>query len=325
MRRSVIEATGVYLPESVVHNDDLNQFPASSHFLISQRTGVFARRRAGEKECTSDLAAKAAKSCLDRADVAAGEVEAIIVSTSSPDRMQPATAARTQHLLGAENAFAFDMNSVCSGSIYGLALADSLIRSGQCSNVLFIASEMYSKILNERDFSTYPYFGDGAGAVFLSCRDGDRGIMASMLHTDGKGSEVITVPGGGTMLPYSKIQSIAQASFRMKGKAVYEFAVSKGTEVILQLLERSEKTPGDIKCFICHQANVHIIAGIAQAAEIPLEQFYINLYRYGNMASASVPIALDEALSKKVVQKGDLVVTAAFGGGLSWGANLIAI
>ncbi len=325
MPKTVIQATGVYLPETVVHNDDLRQFSESANFLISQKTGVFARRKAKDDECTSDLAAKAAISCLNQAKVPVEDIEGIIVSTSSPDRMQPATATRTQKLLGANKAFAFDLNSVCSGSVYGLTVADSLIRSGHCNNVLFIASEIYSKILNERDFSTYPYFGDGAGAIFLKADNTGRGIIHSILNTDGNSCEVITVPGGGTMLPFSDLQNISQAYFRMKGKAVFEFAVSRGTEVILQLLNKCGLNASEIKCFICHQANINIIVRIAQGIKVSIEQFFINLFRYGNMASASVPIALDEALKKGYIQKGDLVVTAAFGGGLSWGANLIEI
>jgi 3-oxoacyl-[acyl-carrier-protein] synthase III len=325
MRRTVIHSTGSYLPETIVHNEDLDQFPDNARYLISQKTGVFARRRAGDNECTSDLAAKAAQNCLDKCGLSADAIDGVIVSTSSPDRMQPATATRVQYLIKACNAFAFDINSVCSGSTYGIAVADALIRSGQCDNVLFIGAEVYSKILDFHDFSTLPYFGDGAGAMLLGT-DGDRrGVLQSVLSTEGSGCDVISVPGGGTMLPYSRLRNPADAFFRMKGKLVFEFAVSKGSEVIQQLLDKAGVAVNDIKCFLCHQANVNIITGIARKIQVPARLFYINLFRYGNMASASVLIALDEALSKGVIQKGDLVMTVAFGGGLSWGANLIEI
>lgn len=324
-RRSVIHATGSYLPETIVHNEDLDQFPENAKYLISQKTGVFARRHAGENECTSDLAARAAINCLDKCGFSADAIDGVIVSTSSPDRMQPATAARVQHLINACNAFAFDINSVCSGSTYGIVVADSLIRSGHCDNVLFIAAEVYSKILNRQDFSTFPYFGDGAGAALLTADSGHRGVLQSVLSTEGSGSDVIQVPGGGTMMPYSRLRSPSDACFRMKGKAVFEFAVSKGSEVIHQLLDRAGVPVDEIKCFLCHQANVNILAGIARKLKVSIQRFYINLFRYGNMASASVLIALDEALTNGVVQKGDLVMTVAFGGGLSWGANLIEI
>ena len=324
-RHAIIYSTGRYLPEKIIHNEDLDQFPDTAKFLISQKTGVFARRHAGENECTSDLAAKAAISCIDKSMMSADAIDGIIVSTSSPDRMQPATATRVQHLIKACNAFAFDINSVCSGSTYGITVADSLIRSGHCDTVLFIAAEVYSKILNPQDFSTFPYFGDGAGAMLLTADSERRGVLQSVLSTEGSGCDVISVPGGGTMMPYSRLRSPSDACFRMKGKAVFEFAVVRGAEVIQQLLEKAKVSIDEIKCFICHQANVNIITGIAHKVKASVRLFYMNLFRYGNIASASILIALDEALEKGVIQKGDLVMTVAFGGGLSWGANLIEI
>lgn len=324
MKRAVIHSTGSYLPEKIIHNEDFKQFPKSSKLLISQKTGVFSRRCAEDKECTSDLAAKAAKKCLEKINFPVEKVKAIIVSTSSPDRLQPATATRVQHLLGAVNAFSFDINSVCSGSTYGICLSNSLIRSRTTDNVLFIASEVYSKILNKKDFSTYPYFGDGAGAI-LFVKDNYKGVIHSVLKTNGSGSDTICVPGGGTMMPYERITDPNAAFFKMKGKDVFEFAVSKGSEVISQLLGEAGVNPKDIKCFICHQANINILLKIADIIEVPMDRFYANLFRYGNTASASVPIALDEAITRDVVREGDLIITAAFGGGLSWGANLIRL
>jgi 3-oxoacyl-[acyl-carrier-protein] synthase-3 len=325
MRGVVLASTGSYLPQRTVHNEALDQFPDEGRLLISQKTGVFSRRRAEESQCTSDLALIAARNCLQKADIPASEVRAVVVSTSSPDRMQPATATRVQHLLGAENAFAFDINSVCSGSTFGIALCSSLIQSSTCDNVLFVAAELYSKILNRQDFSTFPYFGDGAGAFFFRADSYKQGVLHSLLRTDGSGRDVICVPGGGTMLPFEKMTSTRQAHFKMKGKAVFEFAVDKGTDIIRQLLQQTGERPEGIKCFICHQANVHIILKIAENLGVDEEKFYMNLFRYGNTASASVPIALDEAIGRNIVGKGDLVVTAAFGGGLSWGANLIRL
>jgi 3-oxoacyl-[acyl-carrier-protein] synthase-3 len=325
MRGVVLVSTGSYLPQRTVHNEALEQFPDEGRLMISQKTGVFSRRCAEENQCTSDLALIAARSCLERAKVPASEVNAIVVSTSSPDRMQPATATRVQHLLGAPNAFAFDINSVCSGSTFGIALCSSLIQSSTSENVLFVAAEVYSKILNRQDFSTFPYFGDGAGALFFQADSYKQGVLHSLLRTDGSGRDVICVPGGGTMLPFEKMTSARQAHFRMKGKVVYEFAVEKGTEIIRQLLRDTGETPDSVRCFICHQANVNIILKIAENLGVDEEKFYMNLFRYGNTASASVPIALDEAIRRNIVGQGDLVVTAAFGGGLSWGANLIRL
>jgi 3-oxoacyl-[acyl-carrier-protein] synthase-3 len=325
MFNAVIRATGSYVPENTVHNEALDQFPKTAQLLISQKTGVISRRHADTDQCTSDLALIAARRCLERIDFAPRKVASVMVSTSSPDRIQPATAARLQHLLGAVNAFAFDINSVCSGSTYGITLADSLIRSGTCANVLFVAAELYSKILNPKDFATFPYFGDGSGAILFEAHEEEKGVLGSILATDGSGNNTICVPGGGTMMPFEHMKGTKAAYFQMKGREVYDFAVAKGTEIIASLLENLQISADSVKYFICHQANVNIIIEIAENLAIPEDKFYMNMFRYGNTASASVPIALNEAMEKGLLESGDLVVTAAFGGGLSWGANLIRL
>lgn len=326
MLNAAIAATGSYVPDQTIHNEALDQFSNTARLLISQKTGVFCRQHAHSNQCTSDLALEAARRCLAQADIAESRVEAIMVSTSSPDRMLPATAARLQYLLGAFNAFAFDINSVCSGSTFGIAMAHSLIRSGMCTNVLFVAAEVYSRILNPSDFATFPYFGDGAGAIFFESQDGSRaGVLESVLGTDGSGCDTICVPGGGTMLPFDRMEDSKSAYFQMKGREVYNFAIEKGTEVIVGLLDKARVDADQIKCFICHQANVNIVLKIAEQLGINEQKFFMNLFRYGNTASASVLIALDEAIARAVIRPGDLVVTAAFGGGLSWGANLIQL
>jgi len=326
MRNTVIASTGSYLPETVISNEDLTQFPQEAIQLIGEKTGVFFRRVASDKECTSDLAVQAAIACLDKISYSPAMVEGILLATSSPDRMQPATAARVQHIIGAKKAFAFDINSVCSGSTFGIAMADALIKSGYCGNILLVASEVYSKIMNRKDFSSYPFFGDGAGAVlFQAGGTSFKGVLHSCLRTDGSGSDTISVPAGGTMLPFAKMTNSRLAFFRMKGIDVFNFAVDKGSEIILQLLKEAGVKIDDIKCFICHQANANIIHKIASTLAVPANRFFMNLSSYGNTAAASVLIALDEAISGGVVKKGNLVVTVAFGGGLSWGANLIRI
>ena len=325
MINAFLHSTGSYVPENTVHNEALDQFSKASQLLISQKTGVISRRHADPDQCTSDLALQAARRCLERVDFSPARLEAIILSTSSPDRIQPATAVRLQHLLGAVNAFAFDINSVCSGSTYGIALSQSLIRSGMCANVLFVAAELYSKILNPRDFATFPYFGDGAGAMLFTKTDAGDGVLGSMLFTDGSRHNTICIPGGGTMMPFNRMEDARAAYFHMKGREVYDFAVTKGAEVISNLLEKSQVAVDDVDCFICHQANVNIILKIAENLGALESKFYMNMFRYGNTASASVPIALDEAISRSIVRTGDLLVTASFGGGLSWGANLIRL
>jgi 3-oxoacyl-[acyl-carrier-protein] synthase-3 len=326
MKNAVISATGRYLPDKAIRNQDMIQFSEEARRLIGQKTGVFSRRVAAESECTSDLAVRAAVNCLGKIAFSPEQIDGIILSTSSPDRMQPATAARVQYMIGASKSFALDINSVCSGSVFGIAMADALIRAEKYQNVLFIAAEMYSKILNKDDFSTYPFFGDGAGAIlFQADNASSRGVLHSCLRTDGSGSDTICVPGGGTMMPYIKMTNEKSAYFRMKGIDVFTFAVEKSAEIIMQLTREAGVPISDVKCFICHQANVNIIQKIAGIVGVSEELFFLNLDRYGNTASASVPIALDEALTDGVIAPGDLVVTVAFGGGLSWGANLIRI
>lgn len=324
MRHAVIAGTGSYLPSNEVRNEDLNWFPSDALRTISQKTGVNARRTAAENESTSDLAFRAAQACLAKANCRPEALEGIIVATSSPDRIQPATAARVQHLLGACKAFAFDINSVCSGSVYGISLAHSMIKSGNHDNILFIAAEIYTRILNPRDFSTFPYFGDGAGAIlFQTGLQG--GVLHSVLHTEGSGCDTICVPAGGTMMPIQKMTHPRDAFFKMDGKAVFSFAVAKAPQVIYELLDATRLSPSDVNLYVSHQANINIVDRIAEALGVPTDRFFVNLDRYGNTAAASVPIALDEALACGRAKPGDLVVTVAFGGGLSWGANLIRL
>jgi 3-oxoacyl-[acyl-carrier-protein] synthase-3 len=325
MHNAAIEITGSYVPENCIHNESLHQFSQAAQKMIALKTGVISRRHAGQSQCTSDLAYGAAARCLRRIGFPASKVEGIILATSSPDRIQPATATRLQHLLGAVNAFAFDINSVCSGSTYGIAMAQALIGSGMVSNILLVGAEVYSKLLNPQDFSTFPYFGDGAGAVFFHNNDSGTGVLHSILGSDGSGSGTICIPGGGTMLPFAAMADTRAAYFQMKGREVFDFAVRKGAETIAKLLEEAQLCSDDIRCIICHQANVQILLKIAENLGIDEEKFYMNMFRYGNTAGASVLIALDEALTRGIIGSGDLIVTAAFGGGLSWGANLIRL
>lgn len=326
MRAAQIISTGSFLPETLISNEELTQFSQEARKLVAEKTGVRARRHAAESQCTSDLAIAAARNCLQRAGFEPEDIEGIVLSTSSPDRMQPATATRVQHGLGAKRAFAFDINSVCSGSSFGISVVDALIRSGTCGNILLVASEMYSKILNARDFSTYPFFGDGAGAVLFQAAEGSsRGVLHSCLASDGSRSDTICVPGGGTMLPHDRMPHPRSAYFRMKGEEVFAFTMDKGPEIIRRLLEESGTSIADVKCFICHQANINILYGIADSLAAPRDKFFVNLEQYGNTASASVLIALDEAIRQGRLAQGDLAVIAAFGGGLSWGANLVRL
>lgn len=322
--KTKILSTGSYLPENVIENNQLNLFPASAIPLIEQKTGVKSRRFADKSQCTSDLAVNAGIRCLEKAQFEPQNLDAIILATSSPDRIQPATATRVQAKIGARKAFAFDINAVCSGGIFALYVADSLIRAGFCENALVVASEIYSKYLNPADFSTYPYFGDGAGAVLLSGgRDNSTGIIHTILKTDGSGDDIIQIPAGGTMLPFSEVKNQKDIYFKMRGKEVYQFAVSKGTEVVNQLIEATGISKKQVKFVVPHQANINIIKELSERLGIAYHRFFVNLDKYGNVAAASVFIALDELIESGKVEKGDVIILVAFGGGLSWGATLI--
>lgn len=321
---SRVVGTGSYLPEKVVRNEDLKQFPAPSIALIAEKTGVRERRHAAEGESTSDLAARAGLAALANGKLNPADLDCIVLATSSPDRFQPATATRVQQLLGATRAFAFDVNSVCTGGVYALAIADSFIKSGFCRNALVIAAEVYSRFLNPQDISTYPYFGDGAGAVLLNATDTGPGIIRTILKADGGGADVIQVPGGGSMKPFAACNP-QDLFFKMKGREVFQFATTKGSEVIEELLSSAGLARESVACVITHQANINIIAELSQRLSIPREKFFVNLDRYGNTAGASVFIALDEALASGAAKSGDHLVLAAFGGGLSWGATLLKL
>lgn len=320
-------SVGSYIPEKVILNQDLKQFPPRAQNLIEQKTGVKARRYADDKEFTSDLAIKAAKVCLEKVGVSSKELDGIILATSSPDRIQPATATRVQDKIGAPQAFAFDINAVCSGGIYALSCAEAFIRSGKYKKILVIASEVYSRILNPSDFSTLPYFGDGAGAVILARneKDDNKGILNSILHTDGSGSEVIYIPAGGTMKPGWAVEDKQEFYFRMNGRAVYNFAVQRGSEVVVQCLDQTGISIDEVDCIIAHQANENVLKEIASRIGCSYDKFFVNLQKYGNTAGASVFIALDEALESGRIKQGDLIILVAFGGGLTWGSTMIRL
>lgn len=314
-------ATGSHLPPQVVRNEDLTQFPAEFHARIEEKTGIRERRRAAEGVTTSDLGIEAARSCLEAAGVGAAELDAIVLTTSSPDRIQPATATRVQHELGATRAFACDLNSVCSGAVFALHFADGLVEAHGYENVLVVAAELYSRCTNPRDFSTYPYFGDGAGAMLLTRRPGRARVRAAILKTDGAGADVIQIPGGGAMLPYKQVGKDKDLYFRMKGREVFEFAVTEGSRIVAEVMEKAGLSRADVGHVVLHQANVHIVREIARRLEMDEDRFADIVATMGNTAAASPVVALDDRMrGERAPKPGDHLVMAAFGGGLSWGA-----
>lgn len=304
-----------YLPEKIVTNQDLIQFPEKYRNMIAEKAGIYERRYVTE-ECTSDIAQNAVNKLLEKVDVDKAEIDALICATSSPDRIQPATATRIQNLCGLQNAFAFDINSVCSSGIYALRLAASLVNDG-LKNVVVVASEVYSKILNPMDITTFPYFGDGAGAALISDK-GKYELVDFDLHTDGNGDDVIQIPAGGTMLPIEKVINNRDLYFTMKGKKVYDFACTRGSEVLLELFDKYKVSPDRV---IPHQANINIIKKIAETTNVDYDNFFINLNKYANTAAASILIGLSESLEQHPQDKNIFIVT--FGGGLSWGASYL--
>ncbi len=319
-------ATGSYLPAHVVSNEDLTQFPAAARQMIADKTGIAQRRQAADDECTSDLGAKAARVCLERAGVTPDGVDVLILATSSPDRIQPATATRVQELIGATRAYAFDIGSVCSGAVFALNLADAIIRSGGARRVLVVASELYSRsLLNPRDFATRACLADGAGAVLLASEDGDSGIVGTKLHTDGSGADLIQVPAGGTMLPCERMERKQDAFVLMRGKDVEDFVTTRAKAVVEELLSSVNVDRNDVAFVVPHQANLSVLQGLAAGLGIDFSKFIVTLDRYGNTAGASALIAFDELQTSGRTRPGDLVVMVVFGGGLSWAATLIRL
>lgn len=324
--KTIILSTSSYLPENVITNDDLEQFPKAARAIIKAKTGIERRRHANETETVSFMGTQAALCCLKKSQVAPSEVDAVILCSSSPDRIQPASAAVVQNAIHADKAFAFDINSVCSGGIVGLAVADSFIQSGFCRKILLVASEKYSSFLNKNDISTFPYFGDGAAAVLLAAsEDKERGIITTILHTDGSRNNDIQIPAGGSLKPGWQVQNTADFYFQMNGRAVYDFVVKVFPEIIQEIAARASIGISAIDRIIPHQANSKLIQTVAETMFSDPSRVYINVRDIGNTAGASVLMALDSAFNDGSVKKGDLILLAAFGGGLTWGGTLIRV
>lgn len=324
MLQSEILGTGGHVPARVVGNAYFDYLVDDADAWIHSRTGIRERRFATEEESTSDLATTAALLALENAGLGPLDLDCIIVATSTPDMILPATACMVQKNIGADNAFAFDMNAVCSSFIYGVELADNLIRSGKYRKVLLIGADTYSKILDFDDQGSAPLFGDGAGAVILGATSSGKGILQSVMKSDGKGWELIQVPSSGSRKPISA-ESIAskENTFKMAGKSVFVFATDVIPKIIADVSQRAGVNPEEIDYIIPHQANVRIIDFISKKTGIAKEKFLLNLDRFGNTAAASVGLALDENRRNGLIKPGSLVLMMGFGGGLSWGGVLV--
>ncbi len=312
-----IVGTGSYLPPNVVTNQDLARRVDTSDEWIVTRTGIKERHIAEPDQASSDLAVEAGRTALAAAGIAAAEVDLIIVATSTPDFVFPSTACLVQARLGANGCAAFDVQAVCSGFVYAIALADSLVRTGQARTALVIGAEVFSRILDWSDRSTCVLFGDGAGAVVLRA-DTRPGILASVLHADGSQAEILSVPGnvsGGAI--------VGTPFVRMDGQAVFKFAVRVLDEVARETVARCGLTLADIDWLIPHQANVRILEATAKRLKLPRERLIVTVDRHANTSAASVPLALDLAVRDGRIRPGHRVMLQGVGGGFTWGASLV--
>lgn len=319
-------ATGGRVPDRVVKNSFFDYLVEDADNWIYSRTGIRERRFAADHEATSDMATAAALRALEAGGMDPADLECIIVSTSTPDMILPPTACMVQKNIGACNAFAFDMNAVCSGFVYAVEAADSFIKSGKYSRVLVIGADTYSKILDFQDKTTCPLFGDGAGALLLTATGERRGILHTRIQSDGCRWDLIQVPSSGTRKPITpETIALKENTFKMAGRSVYTFATDIIPKLIAQVCDGGGIRPEELDFIIPHQANSRIIDVITKKTGIPAEKILLNLDRYGNTAAASVGLALDENIRSGVIREGNLVLMMGFGGGLSWGGILIRI
>lgn len=322
--RAKIIATGSYAPERVLGNHDLEKMVDTSDEWITERTGIKERRIADEKQAASDLAYEASKAALKGADLKPKDIDLIIVATVTGDMPVPSTACLLQDKLGAKKAAAFDINAACSGFIYGLAVADSFIRSGTYKRILVVGAEILSKFTDWEDRSTCVLFGDGAGAAILEPTEEDRGIISTKIHSDGSLWELLNLPGGGSRNPVSKDTIKKRLHYlKMKGNETFKVAVRTLENLIVDTLKENKLKPSQLSLLIPHQANLRIIQATANRLDLPMDRVIVNLDRYGNTSAASIPIALDEAAKTGRVRDGDYVLLEAFGGGLTWASALI--
>ena len=318
--RSQVAGCGAYLPERVLTNEELARGLETSDEWIRQRTGIGERRIAAEGELTSDLAVAAARRALERAGMSGNDLDLIVLATATPDHTFPATATKVQAQVGMKRGAAFDIQAVCSGFVFALAMADNALRLGQARTALVIGAETFSRILDWQDRGTCVLFGDGAGALVLnSVADSGprgRGVLSTHLHSDGTQYDILYVDGGPSTTGTT-------GHLRMEGREVFRQAVLHLSEVVEEALAANGLTGADIDWLVLHQANLRIIDAIGKRLRLKPGRTVITIERHANTSAASIPLALDEAVSDGRIQPGDLVLMEALGGGLTWGAALV--
>jgi len=325
LRYSHILGTGAYAPKRVLTNQDLEKIVATSDQWITERTGIKERRIAAEGEVTSDMAVAAARQALAMAGTRPEDLDMIIVGTISADMPLPSCAVIVQAKLGAKRAFAFDLSAACAGSLYAMSIADQFIRSGKAERVLVIGAELLSRLVDWTDRNTCILFGDASGALVMGpSPEAGRGLLSTHLHSDGTAAGILTIPGGGSQHPQSEeVLAKKMHKIAMNGREIYKFAVRVLPEVILEALNANGLTADDIDHIVSHQANARIVESVLERLNIPLEKCWLNLPRYGNTSSASLPISLDEANRAGRLKQGDLIAMMAIGSGMAWGGALM--
>ncbi len=319
-----IVGTGFYVPEKVLTNFDLERIVDTTDEWIRTRTGINERRIANEEEAASDLASKAGLKALKNTNTNPKEIDLLIIATLSPDHFMPSTACITQHKLGLKNAACFDLSAACSGFVYSLFAAESIMKNSNYNTAMIIGTEIFSKIVDWKDRNTCVLFGDGAGAIIIKKGQKGKNIISINFGSDGSSADLLEIPAGGSRLPttYRTIDK-RQHYLKMEGRKIYKLAKKMMVDSVIRALDKVELTRKDIDLLIPHQANIRILKAVAKKLHLPLEKIMINLEKYGNTSAASIPIALDEAVSQGKIKKGDIVVLTAFGAGLTWGAIVI--
>ncbi len=322
----VISGTGRYVPEKVLTNDDLSKFLDTSDEWIFERSGIRRRHIAADGEAASDMALHASRNALEMAGIDASQIDLVVLTTVNPDMAFPSTACLLQAKLGIRNNIpCFDLSAACSGFVYGVEVATRMMQSGMYKNALVVSSEKMSSIVDWQDRSTCVLFGDGAGAVVLRASDDENvGIVGTVLGADGSDTAMLCMPAGGSLLPTSAETVEKRLHFvRMDGREVFKHAVKIMQEKALEVLDRCGVSAEQVSLLIPHQANTRIIQSVAKRLNIPSEKVYVNIENYANTSSASIPIALDEAMRGGRIKRGDYVLFVSFGAGLTWGATLV--
>ena len=322
--KAKITATAKYLPKKTLTNIDLEKMVDTTNEWILSRTGIEKRHLVEEGEATSDMCKNVAKELLKKSNKSPEEIDLILVATSTPDYPVVSTAALVQDKIGATNAWGYDIVAACTGFVYAMETGAKFVESGKYKNVIVIGADTMSSIIDYTDRNTCVIFGDGGGGVLLEPSDDDSGVLDSLLYADGSGSQYLTVPAGGSLNPASKATVDKGMHYVFQdGKTVFKFAVKNMAEVSKEILDKNDFTGKDVKLFIPHQANKRIIDAAADRCGLQSEQVLVNINKYGNTTAGTIPIALDDAVEEKILNKGDILLFAAFGGGFTWGSMLI--